>query len=429
MADMTWHTEQRRLGELIEWDKNPRKLSKQDAEQLRKSIAGFGIVDPFIINTNNRLIGGHQRKKVMVKDGCSLDTLVDVRVPSRELTERELEELAIRLNRNTGEWDFNLLEKNFNKDDLVTWGFSIDDLLFDDNHITADPGPKLDQADELLEKWKVQPGQIWGLGDHRLICGDSTDRLVVDRLAGGEPLELMVTDPPYGVKYDPSWRIDAKISNSARMGKVENDDRASWAMAFTLFMGNVVYIWHAAVYASQVERAITACGFNVRSQIIWVKPHIVLSRGQYHWRHEACWFAIRKQESAHWAGGRRQNTVWADIIDSWKPSDQIYAAQVDENMLVAFDASMTTVWEFGVGGDEAKTIHSTQKPLECMERPIRNHAFEFIYDPFLGSGTTLMACERQQKKCRAVEINPAYVAVAIQRWVDATAGGPVLLEG
>src|SRR5512136_1972250 len=100
-AKITWHTEQRRLGELIEWDKNPRKLSKADAEQLRKSISGFGFVDPFIINTNNRLIGGHQRKKVMLKDGYSAETLVDVRVPSRELSDRELEELAIRLNRNT----------------------------------------------------------------------------------------------------------------------------------------------------------------------------------------------------------------------------------------------------------------------------------------------------------------------------------------
>jgi len=417
------------LGELVEWDKNPRKLSRQDAEQLRKSIAGFGFVDPFIVNTNNRLIGGHQRKKVMLKDGYSPETLVDVRVPSRELSERELEELAIRLNRNTGEWDFNLLEKNFSKDDLISWGFSIDELLFDDNRKVADPGAKLDQAEELRKKWSVELGQLWLLGDHRLICGDSTDNSVVERLAGDDSLELMVTDPPYGVKYDPTWRIEAKISNSPRMGKVENDDRASWAMAFTHFKGDVAYIWHAAVYASMVERAIVACGFNIRSQIVWVKPHIVLSRGQYHWRHEACWFAVRKQASAQWAGGRRQNTVWADIIDSWKPSDQIFAAQVDEKTLVAFDASMTTVWEFGVGPEDTKTVHATQKPLECMERPIRNHNLQFVYDPFLGSGTTLIACEREKRKCRAIELNPAYIAVAIQRWVDMTGGEPKLEGG
>jgi len=216
---ITWHTEQRRLGELIEWDKNPRKLSKNDAEQLRKSIAGFGIVDPFIVNTNNRLIGGHQRKKVMLLDGFEPETLVDVRIPSRELSERELEELAIRLNRNTGEWDFNLLEKNFSKEELIAWGFMSDELLFEDNHLLRDPGARLDKAEELRQKWGVESGQLWHLGEHRLACGDNTDRAALEELMRGGKANIVFTDPPYGIEYRYVGYSDHREGYYAQMEK------------------------------------------------------------------------------------------------------------------------------------------------------------------------------------------------------------------
>ncbi len=426
MIDITWHTEQRRLGDLVEWDKNPRRLSKHDAEHIKKSLAKFGVADPLIINTDNTLIGGHQRKRIL----GDVEMLVDVRVPSRLLTPEEAEELAIRLNKNNGEWDWDKLVANFDKDHLIDYGFTDDELngLKFSGQAPDDEGPKLDQAEELRAKWGVELGQLWQLGEHRLICGDCTDRATVGRLLGAEHPQIMVTDPPYGVKYDPSWRSDVGLSDSDRTGKVDNDDRASWAMAFRLFPGDVAYIWHAACYSTVVERAIVSCGFDIRSQIIWVKSHLAISRGQYHWRHEACWFAVRKQQSAHWAGGRKQNTVWADIIDVWKPSELMFAGPIDEKTLIAFKADMTTVWEIGTDASEAKTTHGTQKPLECMERPIRNHDFKIVYDPFLGSGTTLVASERLGRSCYAAEINPAYVAVSIQRWVDMTGKDPVIIH-
>ncbi len=128
---LTWHTEKRRLGDLIEWDKNPRQLKDHDAEHLKKSLDNFGVADPLIINTDNRIIGGHMRRRIMLQSGYKPDDLVDVRVPERELTEREAEELAIRLNKNTGDWDFDALANNFELDDLLDWGFDEKDLDLD----------------------------------------------------------------------------------------------------------------------------------------------------------------------------------------------------------------------------------------------------------------------------------------------------------
>ena len=163
---LTWHTEKRRLGDLIEWDKNPRQLKEHDAEHLKKSLDNFGVADPLIINTDNRIIGGHMRRRIMLQSGYKPDDLVDVRVPERELTEREAEELAIRLNKNTGDWDFDALANNFELDDLLDWGFDKKELDIDlwAGDPPEDVEPQIDKAEELREKWGVKTGNMYGLG-------------------------------------------------------------------------------------------------------------------------------------------------------------------------------------------------------------------------------------------------------------------------
>lgn len=261
-----------------------------------------------------------------------------------------------------------------------------------------DPGAQVDKAEELRQKWGVESGQLWQLGEHRLICGDSTDRAVVEQLLRGDKPGMMVTDPPYGVAYDPEWRNEAAEKGllslaDRREGRVENDDRADWTEAWLLFPGDVVYCWHAGRRASEVQTSLEVAGFEIRNQVIWAKQNFAISRGNYHWKHEPCWYAVRKGKSARWCGGRSQTTLWE--------------IQWDKN---------------------AEGGHGTQKPIECMERPIRNHEWEMVYDPFLGSGTTLIACERLGRKCRAVEISPAYVAVALERWATMTGQMPVLVN-
>lgn len=252
----------------------------------------------------------------------------------------------------------------------------------------VDPPAQIDRAAELQKKWRTEPGQLWAIGEHRLMCGDSTRAEdVAEVMAGDRPL-LMVTDPPYGVGYDPAWRSEeaakGNLSYGARrVGRVENDDRVDWSESWALFPGDAVYCWHAGRNASVVQRSIEAAGFEIRSQIIWAKSNFPISRGHYHWRHEPCWYAVRRGGQAHWIGGRTQTTLWEINLDA-----------------------------NAVGG------HSTQKPLEAMARPIRNHDSEFVYDPFLGSGTTMVACQNLGRKCLALEISPAYVAVDLERMAD-----------
>jgi DNA modification methylase len=202
----------------------------------------------------------------------------------------------------------------------------------------------------------------------------------------------MVTDPPYGVEYDPAWRNRAGLSATRRTGKVENDDRADWREAWALFPGEVAYVWHGALHAAAVSESLEACGFGIRAQIVWAKDRLVLGRGHYHWQHEPCWYAVKG--TGHWSGDRKQ----------------------------------TTLWPIASKGQDAETAHGTQKPVECMRRPIENNSSpgQAVYEPFCGSGTTIIAAEMGGRACHAIELSPAYVDVAIKRWQDFTGQQAVL---
>ena len=192
----------------------------------------------------------------------------------------------------------------------------------------------------------------------------------------------MVTDPPYGVSYDPGWRNDAGAAKTRRTGKVLNDDRADWREAWALFPGDVAYVWHGALHAGTVAESLTACGFAIRSQIVWAKERLVLSRGHYHWQHEPCWYAVRGK--GHWSGDRTQSTLW-----------RIPGRDQD-----------------------ARTVHGTQKPVACMRRPMLNNSArgQAVYEPFCGSGSGLIAAETCGRVAHAIELDPAYVDVAVRRW-------------
>ena len=246
---------------------------------------------------------------------------------------------------------------------------------------------------------KVERGQVYQMGIHRLMCGDSKDGADVERLLDGAEPRLLVTDPPYGVDYDAAWRETIQLQRSPgltrRTGMVVNDNTAKWAAAI-IPCAEVIYAWSPmGDNAIEFGRQIQQSGFSIRAQIIWRKDDFILSRGHYNPQHELCFYAVRNGKTAMWTGSKRESTVW-DIS-----------------------------WDKNIGG--ASGGHSTQKPVACMERPLRNHEGA-VYDPFVGSGTTIIAAENQERSCYAMEILPDYVGIAIARWEAYTGGKSELIR-
>jgi DNA modification methylase len=385
--------------------RNARLHSDNQISVLAANMVKFGWTMPCLISDDGELIAGHGR--ILAATQLGLSKIPVLRLSHLDEDHRR----ALRLSDNSvadmAEWD----ELNLGLEviDLQALGFDTDLLGFSseflDGLLRAAQG--VDEADngstegeDDIPEPPVTPvsvaGDLWQLGSHRLICGDSTSADVVGRLLGGVKPLLMVTDPPYGVEYDPSWRNQAGAAKTKRTGKVLNDDRADWREAWSLFPGDVAYIWHGALHAATVADSLIAAGFAIRSQIIWAKDRLVLSRGDYHWQHEPCWYAVRAKGKGHWAGDRKQ----------------------------------TTLWQIANKDQDAATVHGTQKPVECMRRPILNNSSpgQAVYEPFMGSGTTLIAAETTGRLCYGVELNPVYVDVAIERWQAFTGEEAVLQD-
>lgn len=388
MTNILWKLEKRNLNDLKDYYKNPRKLTKKQFIHLKESIEKFGLIDKPILNHDNTIIGGHQRKEILKKLHVKE---IECYVPSRPLSDKEVEELNIRLNRNTGEWDMDILANQWNDQDLLNWGFDDEEIPATEVDLEG-----LEEESHLLEPEKdenafTKLGDVFELNNHRLVCGDSSDKEYVDKCLNKNSPILMVTDPPYGVEYDAAWRKKAGKGCGAS-GKVANDDKTDWTLTYELFPGNIAYVWHADRFTSEIADNLKHSDFNIICQIIWAKQHFALSRGDYHWQHEPCWYAVRKDAQHNWQGSRKETTIW----------------------------EIANLNAFGGEKDDERTSHSTQKPIECMAKPIRNNtkAGEGVYDPFCGSGTTLIAAEMLNRQAFCIELSPAYCDIIVKRWVD-----------
>ncbi|RDD29903.1 DNA methylase [Prosthecochloris sp. ZM] len=374
---------------------NPRLIKDEKFEKLCSSVKDFPkmmSLRPIVVDSDGMILGGNMR--YLALDHLGYREIPDEWIKrAEELTQEERRRFIIEDNVSFGEWDFDILASDWDIEDLNEWGLDFPEKkeLFEDEY-------EVPEEDEI--ETDIVPGDVFEIGPHRMVCGDSTHADIVFTLLQGEKPFLMVTDPPYGVNYDASWRLQAGIGTSGALGKVMNDDNADWREAWSLFPGAVAYVWHAGLHAATVMESLHAVKFKVRAQIIWVKNQFVISRGHYHGQHEPAFYAqrpgvddqwryaeehevldysVRDGESAGWDGDRKQSTVW--FID--KPM-------------------------------KSETGHSTQKPVECMGRPIKNHTGE-VYDPFLGSGTTMVAAHQLGRRCFGVELNPKYCHVIIER--------------
>jgi len=393
--------EQLPTADLIPYAKNTRTHSEIQISQIAGSIREFGFTNPVLIDNDNGIIAGHGR--VMAASKLGLAKVPCIRLAHLTDTQKRAYIIADnKLALNAG-WDMEMLgleladlrESDF---DLDLTGFTDEELasiLCETTEGETDP----DEVPELPVDPVSVLGDVWILGKHRIACGDCTDQGTVDKALNGVQPHLMVTDPPYGVEYDPDWRnkavrSDGSASDGRATGKVLNDDKADWRDAWALFSGDVAYVWHAGLFAGIVADSLVACDFTLRSQIVWAKSNFAIGRGDYHWHHEPCWYAVRKGATGHYCGDRKQSTLWQIP----KPA-------------------------------KSETGHGTQKPVECMKKPIENNSSpgQAIYDPFSGSGTTIIAGEMTGRCVHAIELNPAYVDVAVTRW-QAFAGKQAIHE-
>lgn len=676
-------TESWPIERLVPYVRNPRKNDEQ-VERMVAAIREFGFRIPVVAKSDGTVVDGHLRLKAARKLGL---TEVPVALAD-ELTDAQVKAFRLLANRsaNWAAWDEDLLALEL--EELQAMAFDVSLTGFDAGEIdsllakpTTDGLTDPDEVPEPPAEPVSKPGDVWILGRHRLMCGDSTSADAVDRLLAGVRPHLMVTDPPYGVEYDPAWRNEALAGQKTkRTGMVLNDDRADWREAWALFPGDVAYVWHGALHAATVAESLVACGFDIRSQIIWAKERLVLSRGHYHWMHEPCQpagtmvqkvidpgagsqsariaevpietlragdfvvsynpyesvirrrgrqitrfgerqfdglmhtisaagrvtratpehrFTVRLNPSAAdkqlvylmrrgdwWRVGRvslfnsrgfglatrladnkgedawiisvHDNAIEAQCaeqvlscrygiptthweVDNWTKvparqrspemiagiysclnlgalsaratlllrdhrlereypfitcgdqlmfsrrttrlvracnihpgimqipmpstgedfdwititgndaapfSGKVYSMDVDKDLHYVADGLVThncwyavkgkahwsgdrkqvTIWNIPSKGQDADTIHGTQKPVECMKRPMENNSSpgQAVYEPFSGSGTSIIAAEITGRACLAMELNPAYVDVAVKRWEDFTGEKAVL---
>lgn len=405
------------------WVKNPRKNQKAVAK-VAASINEFGWVRPIICNTHpdcvDEIIVGHTARLAAISLGLA-------EVPVRFIhLEPERAHAAALADNKLGEisaWDPEILGELISSGAIGKPLFSLAGFTpFEFDRLGRPPQAGDAATPARPSRPVTRIGDIWQLGRHRVICGDSTLAEVVARLLAGAVPRLMVTDPPYGVLYDPLWREQTvnktkagALINSKHTNKVANDDRPSWLDTYALFPGDVAYVWHSDLHSHIVRAELTGEGiafvdgqvrtvplqvpsrvpspawFDIRARIVWRKPMAVISRGAYHWQHEPAFYAVRKGRNAQWIGDRKQTTVW-DI-------------EVKHGMMGKAHENE----------DGFENPHGTQKPVECMARPMRHHQGD-AYDPFLGSGTTVIAGEQLDRTVYGVELDPANVDVIVERW-------------
>ena len=383
---MNWHTETRKVSELKNWESNPRTISEESYKELKKSIGDLGNFEPLVINTDGTVLAGNQRLRVHKEQG---DSEVEVSVPERELTEEEIKKIGIISNRHSGEWDMDKLANEF-EDVLTELGF--DDLM---------PEVELDVKEDDYEEpedlpIRVKLGEVWQLGKHRLMCGDSTKIEDVEKLMNGEKADMVFTDPPYNVDYGASKNPRHKIRS------IKNDSMGTeaWMNFCNDFMVNIqqfntgdIYMWGApGPEGMRMRLLLIELGCHWSATIVWKKDQLVLTPANYQRMYEPCFYGWFDKSSYN--GDRKQTEVWE--IDRPKNSK----------------------------------LHPTMKPVELCSRGIQNSSKknDKVLDLFGGSGSTLIACEQTNRKCYMMELDEHYCDVIIDRWETFTGNKATKLE-
>jgi DNA modification methylase len=414
VAGQRLHIEYWPIARLKDYERNPRKNDKA-VERIVASIREFGFSVPVLARSSGEVVDGHLRLK-----GARRLGMTDVPViPCDGWTDAQVKAFRLMVNRSVtwADWDVELLAAEFG--DLQALDFDLTLTGFDAKEIdafTLQPNAAEDEVPPDPEVPTSRPGDLWLCGQHRVLCGDATSETDVARLLDGRKPSLMVTDPPYGISLDSEWRDRAGLNGHGpaepsymkhrtaghNETTISGDTRADWSPAFELVPSlEVAYVFHASAFTAEVLHGLLRIGFLYPQQIIWDKTRTVLTRTHYWFEHEPCWYVRKKK--APWFGKPGENsTIWRC-------------------------ASPKFIFS---GSKEEKFDHPTQKPVKLMRRPILNHTkrAELVYEPFLGSGTTLAAAEVTERICCGMELDPKYIDVDVLRW-QALSGREATLDG
>ncbi len=399
-------TETKKISELLPAEYNPRKALKpgdKEYEKLKRSIKQFGYVEPVIWNKRTGyVVGGHQRLTVMKDLGY---TEVECVVVDLDPTHEKA--LNVALNKISGEWDNAKLQELFQDLQMSNYDVSLTgfenveiEKLFQDVVQAAVKEDSFDVDAELEKPVFTKTGDVWFLGEHRLICGDSTSPEVMDTLMADKKANLVVTDPPYNVEYVGKTKDKLTIKNDKMDGGAFYDFLLAAYQNMERAMADdaSIYVFHADTEGLNFRRAFEEAGFYLSGCCIWKKPSMVLGRSPYQWQHEPCLYGWKKKGKHLWYADRKQ----------------------------------TTIWEFDRPSRSKQ--HPTMKPIPLIAYPIINSSMSncIVLDPFGGSGSTLLACEQTNRICRTIELDPKYCDVIVNRYIEqkgSSAGVTVIRDG
>lgn len=406
--------------DLKPYEKNPR-LNDKAVAAVARSIDEFGFKNPIIIDANNEIVCGHTRWKAAQKLNIETvpcikaDDLSEEQIRAFRLADNKVAELA--------EWDLELLGEELEQIcsiDMAAFGFDEFDMN-DDAEIEEVEIPEEVEA-------IAQPGDLWKLGDHYLICGDATNPETIRRLTQGETMDLWVTDPPYNNDYEGKTKEKLTIENDA----FDNaDDFAKFLVdAFNSAMevlkpGGAFYIWHAGLETFNFCRACQECGMQIRQILIWVKSVFALGRQDYQWRHEPCLYGWKEGAAHYFTEDRTISTIIQEPMDI----ENMKKDEMRELLRKIYEETKTTA--IFVEKPSRSAEHPTMKPVTLIAQQIENSSRrgQKVLDTFGGSGTTLICCEQLGRKCYTSEIDPHFCDVIIQRWEDFTHQKAVRIDG
>jgi DNA modification methylase len=386
------------------YSKNAKKHPDKQIKQVAESIKAFGFNQPIVIDKNNTVIVGHGRL-----EASKLLGLKDVPVIQVDLTEEQAKAYRLADNKlNESEWDMGLVIE-----ELKGLSEPMVDLTGFDKDLLIEPDEKDDEIPEDCPP-VAQLGDIWQLGNHRVMCGDSTKIEDVEKLMDGNKADMVLTDPPYNVNYEGGTGMKIENDNMSDKSFLNFLTDSFKRMASSIKLGGSFYVWHADSEGLNFRKAIKEAGFIVKQCIIWNKNSLVMGRQDYQWKHEPCLYGWKDGSSHLWYGDRNKTTVLK------VPEDEAKAYVWFKKQLKLQENKNLSVFNFNKPLKNGE--HPTMKPVELLQKQIINSTKQedVVIDFFLGSGSTLVACEKTNRICYGMELDPKYVDVIIKRWEDYT---------